>query len=100
MVGNGATSGANAAVHALACGEMLALCSDGLHKHLEYSDWCRLLDSPLPLARRAEQLVSRARANASVDDATLLLIERSAPGWRARSRNMREDGTGLPRSES
>ena len=52
MVGNGATSGANAALHELACGEMLALCSDGLHKHLEYSDWCRLLDSPLPLARR------------------------------------------------
>jgi PPM family protein phosphatase len=99
MVGNGATSGANAALHELACGEMLALCSDGLHKHLEYSDWCRLLDSPLPLARKAEQLIARARANASVDDATLLLIERSTAVWRGRSRATREDRTRLAGSE-
>jgi serine/threonine protein phosphatase PrpC len=99
MVGNGATSGANAAVHALACGEMLALCSDGIHKYLKDSDWCGLLDSPLPLARRAEQLVARARANASVDDATLLLIERSTPVWPGRSRTTQDRG-GSPRSES
>jgi protein phosphatase len=99
MIGNGATSGANAAVHALACGEMLALCSDGIHKHLMHNDWCHLLDSPLPLARRAEQLVARARANASVDDATLLLIERSTPVWRRRSRTTREHRTEPPRSE-
>jgi serine/threonine protein phosphatase PrpC len=99
MVGNGATLGANAALHELACGDMLALCSDGLHKHLEYGDWCRLLDSPMPLARRAEQLVARARANASIDDATLLLIERSTPVWRGRSRATREDRARPPRSE-
>jgi PPM family protein phosphatase len=79
MVGNGATLGANAALHPLECGELLALCSDGVHKHLDEADWCRLLAAPMPLAARAERLVAQARAHGSTDDATVLLIERSEP---------------------
>ena len=86
MVGNGATSGANTATHALAVGEVLALCSDGVHKHLDETDWCRLLDQRLPLAQRGQQLIARARARGSIDDATLLLVARSEPAWRERGR--------------
>jgi protein phosphatase len=93
MVGNGATLGANAAVHGLACGEVLALCSDGVHKHLADLDWCRLLAQPLPLAVKAERLVALARAQGSADDATVLLIERAEP----MPRGARGDGTGAAR---
>ena len=41
MVGNGATSGANVALHGLACGDLLALCSDGVHKYVDADDWGR-----------------------------------------------------------
>lgn len=86
MVGNGATSGANAAEHTLAPGDLLALCSDGVHKRLDEADWCYVLARPQPLARRSESLLALARAHGSVDDATVLLIERSEPAWRRRSR--------------
>ena len=77
MVGNGATTGANAVVVGLERGELLALCSDGVHKHLDDADWCRVLAAPLPLARRGDALVALARAQGSVDDATVLLLQRS-----------------------
>jgi len=96
MIGNGATLGANARIHALACGEMLALCSDGVHKHLADLDWCRLLAQPLPLAVKAEQLVALARAQGSADDATVLLIERAEPA----PRGTRRDGAGATRTRS
>ncbi len=83
MVGNGATLGANCAVQALARGDLLALCSDGVHKHLDLADWRRLLGAPLPLAARCASLVAKARANGSVDDATLLLLERRGHERRA-----------------
>jgi PPM family protein phosphatase len=86
MVGNGATAGANGALHALACGELLALCSDGVHKHLVDADWCRVLAEPGPLAGKAERLVALARAQGSADDATVMLIERSEPAVRAQRR--------------
>ena len=82
MVGNGATSGANAAVHGLARHGVLALCSDGVHKHLDGADWSRVLAAPLPLAQRARALVALARSRGSVDDATLLLLHRADPGAR------------------
>jgi serine/threonine protein phosphatase PrpC len=84
MVGNGATTGANALVLGVERGELLALCSDGVHKHLENADWCRVLAAPLPLARRADALVALARAHGSVDDATVLLLQRADQGWRLR----------------
>ena len=76
MVGNGATDGANCALHTLAHRELLAVCSDGVHKHLDSADWRRLLVEPGPLSQRCQALVARARVNGSGDDATLLLIER------------------------
>jgi PPM family protein phosphatase len=82
MVGNGATTGANAALHELGRGELLALCSDGVHKHLDGADWCRVLAADVPLAQRAQALLALARARGSVDDATVLLLHRSDPGWR------------------
>ena len=76
MVGNGATSGANVALHDLARGDMLALCSDGVHRHLDEPDWERVLRLPLPLAQRCERLVALARQHGSSDDATVMLVHR------------------------
>ena len=76
MVGNGATGGANCALHTLAPRELLAVCSDGVHKYLDGADWRRALAEPRPLLQRCQALVARARANGSGDDATLLLVER------------------------
>jgi serine/threonine protein phosphatase PrpC len=89
MVGNGATSGANVVVHGLERGESLALCSDGVHKHLDDADWCRVLAAPLPLERRGDALVALARAHGSVDDATVLLLHRSEQGWQGLRRSDR-----------
>ena len=82
MVGNGATTGANVAVHGLGRDELLVLCSDGVHKHLDGADWCRLLAAPASLAQRGQALVALARSRGSIDDATVLLLHRSDPGWR------------------
>jgi serine/threonine protein phosphatase PrpC len=94
MVGNGATTGANALVLGVERGELLALCSDGVHKHLDDADWCRVLAAPLPLARRADTLVALARAHGSVDDATVLLLQRSEQGWRVRRSESAATGAG------
>jgi len=79
MVGNGATSGANVELHELACGDLLLLCSDGVHKHVPADAWQGVLRQPLPLARRCEELITLARRNGSLDDATVLLVQRG--GW-------------------
>jgi len=89
MVGNGAISLANVALHELACGDLLVLCSDGVHKYVDADDWPRLLKQPIPLLRRCEDLIALARANGSADDATVLLLRRSAvrtlrPRWLTR----------------
>lgn len=89
MVGNGATDGANVALHELARGELLALCSDGVHKPLDGADWCATLALPLPLAQRAAALVATARARGSTDDATVLLLQRADAPWRGLRRAAR-----------
>ncbi|HEX6705571.1 MAG TPA: SpoIIE family protein phosphatase [Albitalea sp.] len=96
MVGNGAVAQANVAFASLACNDVLAVCSDGVHKHLQASDWRRLLEGPGSLAQRCESLVAQARANASTDDATVLLVQRqdlsaAAPRWIARLADGRGD---------
>ena len=101
MVGNGATLGANVALHDLASGDLLVLCSDGVHKHLDGPAWRRVLTQPASLVQRCQDLIGVARANGSADDATVLLLQRSAfslprPHWMQRgsspadtSRNLR-----------
>ena len=86
MVGNGATAGANVALHDLACGDMLVLCSDGVHKFLDSDAWSQVLTQRVSLAQRCEDLIAQARANGSVDDATVLIVQRIAvslprPRW-------------------
>ncbi|HEY2929632.1 PP2C family protein-serine/threonine phosphatase, partial [Piscinibacter sp.] len=77
MVGNGATAGANVALHELPRGDLLVLCSDGVHKHLDAEDWTRLLRQSTPLVQRCEALIALARVHGSVDDATVLLLQRA-----------------------
>jgi protein phosphatase len=101
MVGNGATLGASVAFHDLASGGLLALCSDGVHKYLDGDEWQRLLQAPVPLARRCERLIGAARANGSTDDATLLLLQRTGlamrrPRWIAHLAGP-VDSSGRPR---
>ena len=90
MVGNGATTGANVAIHGIGRDDLLLLCSDGIHKHLDGADWCAVLGAPVSLAQRGQALVALARKRGSVDDATVLLLHRSDPEprnprWRGRA---------------
>ena len=76
MVGNGAVSAPNVERVALRDGEMLVLCSDGVHKHIEPGDLSRVLHGSAPLARRCARLLALARARGSRDDATVLVVRR------------------------
>ena len=90
MVGNGAIAGANVARVELAADELLVLCTDGVHKHLERQAWRQAVRQPGSLARRCEALVAAARGAGSADDATVLALQRSSwfsmrrPRWAAR----------------
>ena len=77
MVGNGATAGANVALLELAADEVLALCSDGVHKYVAAADWQRVAPEADGLAHGCEALIAAARAGGSVDDATVLLLQRT-----------------------
>lgn len=80
MVGNGAVTDPNLTRIDLQDDEMLVLCSDGVHKHVDRRDMGRLLRSvSVPLARRCAGLIVVARTRGSVDDATVLVIHRAAP---------------------
>ena len=88
MVGNGAVVQANVAWADLAPGELMAVCSDGVHKHLHPADWQRALDGAQHLAAACEALVGAARAHGSTDDATVVLVQRATLGlprlpWRS-----------------
>ena len=79
MVGNGAVTVPNLAQVELGDDEMLMLCSDGVHKHVQASDIARVLRrGTVPLARRCTRLLALARARGSTDDATVLVIHRAA----------------------
>ena len=79
MVGNGAVSMPNLTEVALGEGEMLVLCSDGVHKYVEPSHIGRVLAAgPAPLGRRCARLVALARLRGSPDDATVLVVHRAA----------------------
>jgi len=78
MVGNGAIGTPNIADVALGDGEMLVLCSDGVHKPLGPGDLARLLvdAADVPLVRRCTRIVALARARGGGDDATVLALHR------------------------
>ena len=76
MVGNGAVSSPNVDRVALHGGEMLVLCSDGIHKHVEPRELSDVLRGTAPLARRCGRLLALARARGSRDDATVLVVRR------------------------
>ena len=78
MVGNGAVAAPNVESIELADDEMLVLCSDGLHKHVETREIHRQLRVRGPLARCCARLVELARLRGSSDDATVLVIHRNA----------------------
>lgn len=76
MVGNGAVLAPNVGEVALRGGEMLVLCSDGVHKHVEPREMSRVLHASAPLERRCGKLLALARARGSSDDATVLVVQR------------------------
>jgi serine/threonine protein phosphatase PrpC len=79
MVGNGAVLQPNVSWAELAPGELLAVCSDGVHKHLHPSDWQRAFEEANGnLAAVCEALIAAARARGSSDDATVLLVQRTS----------------------
>jgi PPM family protein phosphatase len=79
MVGNGAVTNPNLMRIDLHDDEMLVLCSDGVHKHVQARDIGRLLRGGRgPLARRCTSLIALARVRGSVDDATVLVVHRAA----------------------
>ncbi|WP_119157744.1 PP2C family protein-serine/threonine phosphatase [Caldimonas tepidiphila] len=81
MVGNGAVREPNVRRVRLARGERLLLCSDGVHKHLTPHQIGELLRPRRPLEARCCELVERARAAGSTDDATALVLERHRMSW-------------------
>ncbi len=74
MVGNGAVVAPNVEAVLLRSGEMLVICSDGVHKHVEAADLSRVLRGSAPLLRRCWRLLALARARGSKDDATVVVV--------------------------
>jgi len=76
MIGNGAVDAPNVRDIELRAQQMLMLCSDGLHKHVDAAEIGRLLRAPGRLAHRCRLLVEAARARGSRDDVTVLVVRR------------------------
>jgi serine/threonine protein phosphatase PrpC len=86
-------------VHGLGRDDLLLLCSDGVHKHLDSRDWAGVLGAPASLAQRGQALVALARKRGSVDDATVLLLHRADPDARLRWRGSAAVPFDMERSE-
>ena len=78
MVGNGAVVSPNVASVRLRDGEMLVVCSDGVHKHVDARDINATLRANAPLSQCCERLLDLARSRGSEDDATLLVVHRKS----------------------
>ncbi|TMG99507.1 MAG: hypothetical protein E6H71_02770 [Betaproteobacteria bacterium] len=76
MIGNGAVVAPNVESVKLHDGEMLVLCSDGLHKHVDAHEISRTLRTQTPLSRACERLLELVRSRGGTDDATLLVVHR------------------------
>jgi protein phosphatase len=97
MIGNGAVSRANVAIAEVGQGDLLLVCSDGVHKFVDHSAWARLLRRPIPLAQQCTETIALARAGGSTDDATVLLVKREGmgvqrPQWLSRAGNSERTG--------
>ena len=79
MIGNGAVDAPNVREVDLRAGELLLLCSDGVHRHVNAREIARVLRGGGPLAQRCARLVELARLRGSRDDATALVLQRRAP---------------------
>jgi len=78
MVGNGAVVTPNVESVHLRDGEMLVLCSDGLHKNVDAREIGRVLQTHAPPSRGCERLLEIARSRSGDDDATVLVVHRKA----------------------
>jgi serine/threonine protein phosphatase PrpC len=78
MVGNGAVASPNVDSVHLRYGEMLVLCSDGVHKHVAPHEINRVLRTRTSLASGCRRLLALARLRGSRDDATVLVVHRKA----------------------
>jgi protein phosphatase len=76
MVGNGAVASPNIERITLRDGEMLVLCSDGLHKHVLAHEITAALRTHAPLSSACERLLELVRSRSGADDATLLVVHR------------------------
>jgi protein phosphatase len=79
MVGNGAVDRPNVRSIDLGGDEMLLLCSDGVHRHVEPAGMARLLRGSGPLVRRCVRIIEFVRRQGSSDDATVLVVHRGQP---------------------
>jgi protein phosphatase len=77
MVGNGAVDAPNLRPIELAAGDMLVLCSDGVHKHVGAVEMAEVLRGARSLAPPCMRLVELARMRGSRDDATVLVVRRT-----------------------
>ena len=64
-----------AAPLALACGDVLVLCSDGLTAHLDSAEIARVAAGPAALAERCHRLVDLANERGGRDNITVILAE-------------------------
>jgi len=78
MIGNGAIDSPNVRRVELHGGEMLVMCSDGVHRHAEPMVIGRILRGTKPLAQRCEELIAFVRAHGSHDDASVVVVRRAA----------------------
>ena len=76
MVGNGAVIAPNVKEMELRDGEMLVLCSDGLHKYVDAREISGALQTRSPLSHACEELLGLVRLRGGDDDATLLIVHR------------------------
>jgi len=76
MIGNGAVDAPNVRHVELHARQMLVLCSDGLHKHVDAAGIGRILHGSGRLTHRCRLLVESARTHGSRDDATVLVVRR------------------------
>lgn len=67
--------------HELMSDDILLLCSDGLSRYVKESDICEVLRSPVSLESACERLIEMAKAGASDDNITCLLVRAVEQPW-------------------